>query len=80
MVEWMSTLTTKVLKEAMAVQDGLLDTIDKLSKENEKTKEMLRKCNPFKLGKCISCGYLYTDMATKANNHKDNCEYVRLTK
>ena len=32
----MSTLTTKVLKEAMAVQDGLLNTIDKLTLENKR--------------------------------------------
>jgi len=45
----MSTLTTKILKEAMNVQDGLLNTIDnlvaeveRLKKENEGLSESVR--------------------------------------
>ena len=70
----------EMYNRAMAFQARIVIENGGLDLEVEKLKEILRKCDPFKLGKCISCRYLYTGINFEANNHKEDCEFIKLTK
>jgi len=54
--------------------------VERLKQENEQLREALRKCDPLTKAKVVEpCIYRYCVFCDDLYDHKDDCEYVRLT-